>query len=175
MHPVLNLLLGLTMTTISNSIIAKVPKIEQDRLPRSLERQDNQRRENPNSNLGIRAPPFRWLEPPWQLDWYEYDHFMVPVQGAAGMLEDFYQRLARYALTTDTPGPSHTFLAYGQLEFEISCPNSVVAWETVYHFAQAMIIKTRLGNVSTFHCNLFNPATGVLITFNLFFRPPRAD
>lgn len=92
----------------------------------------------------------------------------IPVIPAAIVLEDFYQTLLEYALSTNRRETNALSISSGVLQLAISCRQSAIPWVFVQNYARRMIDMTRLGYTGRYFTVMFHPSTATEIILALY-------
>lgn len=134
--------------------------------------------QNPKDALLERAPPNRGPIQTtnaygWDVKYRQYFSFIIPVQVAASVLEEFYTDcLHRIApkLSQNSPAPGNAFtLNIGSvfLAFRAADPSECLTWVACEIIVDALLTNARTGFTSQFKAEWFHPETGKLVYVSL--------
>ena len=132
---------------------------------------------NPENNLLKRAPNGGPIQTThiygWDIRYRQYLSFIIPVQVAASVLEEFYtaclRRIAlKQSLNIPAPGNALT-LTLGSvfLAFRAADPSQALTWVACEVIVDSLLSNARMGLTNQFKSEWFHPETGKLVYVSL--------
>lgn len=107
----------------------------------------------------------------WQVRYRQYFSFIIPVQVAASVLEDFYADCLQHVsmkLLQNKPSPGTDFtFSIGSVFLSFRAPDQVLSWESCETIIDAMLANLRMGFTAQFNSEWFHPETNELVYLSL--------